>query len=411
MVRARRSRLALVAGALLAAVAVAFALRGGPAKQEGVPTVPAPKGAKTFADPYAWTAARSDDFSRRAAVGTADALYERSPGGAAATASRVLRYRPQIERAAKAAGVSPDRLEGLVFLESAGRPDVLAGGIEGAAGLTQILAETGQNLLGMKVDTARSASYTRRIARATSVRRVAALQRARARVDERFDPAKALAATGRYLVMAKKKFGREDLAFVSYHMGMGNLDGVLRAYGKGSVPYAQLYFDSTPLRHAAAYSRLSGFGDDSSNYFWKIGAAEAIMRLARTDPARLARQSALGEAPAPPAAAGDSIAVASGSGMRFRPGARLRTEAAALAFYAGASVKAISGEPSLSVTGTAGGRFDVSRTYASRAQALAFQYVLDRLRVLGAIEWWRDARAIHVTVSKDAAALEPLLKR
>ena len=30
-----------------------------------------------------------------------------------------------------------------MFLESAGRPDALAGGIEGAAGLTQILAETG----------------------------------------------------------------------------------------------------------------------------------------------------------------------------------------------------------------------------------------------------------------------------
>jgi hypothetical protein len=411
VVRPRRSRLALVAGALIVAVAVAFALRGSSGRTVAVPTVPAPKGAKPFADPYAWSPARSADFSRRAATGTADALYQRSPDGVAASAARVARYRPQIERAAKAAGVSADRLEGLVFLESAGRPDAMAGGIQGAVGLTQILAETGQNLLGMKVDTARSASYTRRIARATSARRLAALQRARARVDERFDPAKALSATARYLVMAKKKFGREDLAFVSYHMGMGNLDGVLKAYGKGSVPYVQLYFDSTPLRHAEAYGKLSGFGDDSSNYFWKIGAAETIMRTARTDPARLARQSALRRAPSPPAADGDSLAVQSASGMRFKPGARLRAEAAALALYAGAQVQAISGEPSLSVAGTAGARLDVSRRYASRAQALAFQYVLDRLRVLGAIEWWRDARDIHITVSKDAAALEPLLKR
>jgi hypothetical protein len=65
----------------------------------------------------------------------------------------------------------------------------------------------------------------------------------------------------------------------------------------------------------------------------------------------------------------------------------------------------------LSVTGAAGASFDVSRRYASRAQALAFQYVLDRLRVLNVIRWSRSAREIHITVFKDAAALEPLLER
>ena len=45
--------------------------------------------------------------------------------------------------------MNPDLLEGLVFLESAGRPDARApGGIEGAAGLTQILAETGRTCSG-----------------------------------------------------------------------------------------------------------------------------------------------------------------------------------------------------------------------------------------------------------------------
>src|SRR5262249_37154508 len=84
-------------------------------------------------------------------------------------------------------------------------------GAPGAAGLTQILAETGTALLGMHIDVARSASYTRRIANSTSARHTAALERARARVDDRFDPAKALAATARYLTIAKQKFGREDL--------------------------------------------------------------------------------------------------------------------------------------------------------------------------------------------------------
>ena len=91
-----------------------------------------------------------------------------------------------------------------MFLESAGRPDARApGGLEAAAGLTQILAETGSNLLGMQVDVAASERYTRRLARAERRGREragrAALREARARVDERFDPEQALAGTARYL--------------------------------------------------------------------------------------------------------------------------------------------------------------------------------------------------------------------
>ena len=179
--------------------------------------------------------------------------------------------------------MNPDLLEALVFLESAGRPDAQApGGAEAAAGLTQILAETGQNLLGMKVDVERSARYTRRL---RAPRQRSAVRRARARVDERFDPAKALAGTARYLTLAKERFGREDLAFVSYHMGMGNLEGVIEAFGGGPRSYAELYFGSTPTSHAAAYERLRSFGDDSSNYFWKLGAAREVMRKWRQNPA------------------------------------------------------------------------------------------------------------------------------
>ena len=53
--------------------------------------------------------------------------------------------------------------------------------------------------------------------------------------------------------LARDRFEREDMAFVSYHMGMGNLESVLRAYGADAAPYTQVYFDSTPVRHAAAY--------------------------------------------------------------------------------------------------------------------------------------------------------------
>src|SRR5919206_389801 len=64
-------------------------------------------------------------------------------------------------------------------------------------------------------------------------------------------------------------------------------------YGEQDIPYAQLFFDSTPLRHAAAWRRLAVLGDDSSTYLWRVLAAREIMRLYRDDPERLARQELL----------------------------------------------------------------------------------------------------------------------
>jgi hypothetical protein len=428
--RVLRLRVALVVAVFAACVVAVLLLRPLTGGDEKVPVIPTPPGAtrgEAVSDPFAWTPKRSADLSKRAAAGTAHLLYTRSPGGAAATATRVARFRAPIESAAKAAGVDPNRLEALVFLESAGRADARApGGIEGAAGLTQILAETATNLLAMRVDLVRSGSYTRRMDRALhagNLRRAAALNRARRRVDDRFDPAKALAGTARYLKLAKQRFGREDLAFVSYHMGMGNLENVLKAFGDGRRSYAELYFDSTPLRHKAAYAKLASFGDDSSNYFWKLGAAMEIMRLARQDKGRLARIASLQTADdsarrlllhgAPQGDLRTLSAAAADAALTTTKDLRLRPEALGVSLYAAAQVRTISGAPALDVTGAADGgwTFRVSRTYASDRQALAFQYVLDRLQVLNVIAWSRSARSIDVTASRDAKVLEPLLDR
>jgi hypothetical protein len=446
-----------------------------------LPGVPTPPGAKSdrertpLPDPFAYDPSRKAEFERRAAAGTSHVLYARSPGGAGVTAQRVARWRPQVEAAAKQAGVDPDRLEALVFLESAGREDAMAGDTEGAVGLTQILAETGQNLLGMHVDVAKSRRYTRRIRRALvrgHLLKVQRLRAARAKVDQRFDPQLSLLATARYLTMAKARFKREDLAFVSYHMGMGNLQNVLRAYGKGNVSYTQLYFGSTPVRHAAAYAKLASFGDDSSNYWWKLGAAKEIMRLSREDAGELARLEAAqtaknsaeevlhppGSTPrfATPAtlkqAWADEQIVAFPQNERvtgLRPDAHmgelgapptlyqgLRPEALATALYIGAEVRALSKQSPLIVTSTVrddvyqrrlvarnreatrnyslhttGWAFDIARRYRSKAHALAFQFVLDRLQVLDAIAWVREPGAIHVTAAPEGKALLPLLKR
>ena len=245
-------------------------------------------------DPWAYAPEREDDFERRAAAGHSHVVYVKSPGGIVATAQRVERYRDQIEEAAGEAGVDPDLIEGMVLLESAGRPDARASDdVESAAGLTQILAETATSLLGMRVDVERSERLTRKLGRARGPAEAARLRAQRARVDERFDPDKALAATGRYLQQAMDEFGREDLAVVSYHMGIGNLQGVIGAFGEEQPSYAELYFDSTPNHHVAAQQRLAAFGDDSSNYLWKLHAAREIMRLYREDGETLAATESL----------------------------------------------------------------------------------------------------------------------
>ena len=248
-------------------------------------------------DPLAFERDRSVDYERRAAAGLSHVLYAKSPGGAAATAERTARWRPQVDAAAAAADVDPALIEAMVFVESAGRPEVIAGDDpEAASGLTQILAETGQNLLGMEVDLAASRRLTRRIARAERRGRSRAAGRLRAqrrRIDERFDPKEALAATGRYLTIARERFGRDDLAVASYHMGIGNLQSVLSAFDEGRVPYVRVFFESTPLLHPEAHRILAGFGDDSSTYYWRVLAGREIMRLYREEPAELARLEAL----------------------------------------------------------------------------------------------------------------------
>ena len=259
-------------------------------------------------DPLAYNPDDEADLLRRGRDGLAHVLFVKSPGGAIATADRVTRFQSLVDRAAKRHDVNPRTLRALIFLESAGRPDVAAGGDpDSAVGLAQILPETGSGLLGMRVDLARSkriaalipryqriAATSRKLKkRRVARRRVAALLRERPRIDERYDPAKAVDGAARYLAFAEKKLGRPDLAAASYHMGIGNLQDVIAAYVRprkltGSTPktvkrygitYARLYYDSSPIRNPNAYRRLYGLGDDSRHYLFKLDAADTIMRL------------------------------------------------------------------------------------------------------------------------------------
>ena len=71
-------------------------------------------------------------------------------------------------------------------------------------------------------------------------------------------------------------------------MGIGNLENVIEAYAGEEVgddgaaelvdelgiDYPRLFFDSSPESHPESWELLSGFGDDSSLYFWRVRASQ-----------------------------------------------------------------------------------------------------------------------------------------
>jgi hypothetical protein len=471
-VRARRRqvrlRRAALAGALLLLVVIVAVIV---ASQSGSIAPPPHAGSALGAaagDPFAYRSSREADFVARATAGEAHPLFTQSPGGVLATAQRVAGYRSLIDRATAGTSIDPNLLEALVFVESAGRPQVIAGtDPAAAAGLTQILAATGQTLLGMNIDLARSRKLTREInAVAAGTRRglLAPLLTRRAAADPRFNPATELAATVRYLQEAGRQFGRQDLAIESYHMGIGNLHQVLSDYNGGqAVPYAQLYFDSAPDLHRQAFNLLAGFGDDSSLYLWRVLGAAQIMRLYRTDRGALSRLIGLQTGansnalvlmppdrtprfsdPSALSAAFQRRALvplptnATQLGLAYAPemGSDASQLGAPRSLYRGlrpvalrtliaiaARVRALSGGAApldvqttvadqqyvrRSQTGFAssadGYSFQISRRYRSPAQANAFQAVLDRLQALNLIAWSREPDVIDITVSREAGA-------
>lgn len=299
----------------LAAVAVALFLLGG-GGEPGDRAAEVVEGAAAAGDDvFAWSPDRRSELEERAATGTSHVIYALSPEGVIASTERTAKWRREIERAAVAHGVDPDRLEALVFLESAGRPEVIAGETpEAASGLAQITPSAAIDLLGMEVDLPRSIELTEgmgRAARKDDRSKLEKLERERARIDERFDPEPALDGAARYLEIAGERFGATDLATVSYHMGIGNLESVIRAYAgadgeepigevvaAGGLSYAQLFFDTGPDRNPEAHEILSGFADDSSLYFWRILASERILERWRSDPSGLEREVELATAKA-----------------------------------------------------------------------------------------------------------------
>ena len=264
-------------------------------------------------------------------------------------------------------------------------------------------------------------------------------------------------------------------------MGIGNLQGALRAYGDERTSYAQLYFDSSPPRHAggvaaarrrSATTRRPTCGGSTRRARSCGSTATTRAELRALDGAADGEELRRGGA----APAGDDAALrdAGGAarrprttatlaraarrarratGLRFDPrmgelAARLDQPRAPLsrpaargaarcALYIGARTRESlggRGAARSSPRPCATTRYQRALVRAQQRgdaqllaahdrlgvrhpaplplarQALAFQFVLDRLPALNLIAWVREPRAIHVTVAggrRGAAAAAP----
>jgi hypothetical protein len=140
----------------------------------------------------------------------------------------------------------------------------------------------------------------------------------RRRVDERYDPAKAIAVQTRYLVRLARRYGTVDWALQAYHGGEGGVGrtvayylgdrraqftstegairGILPSRGgpvtraRPHMTYSDLYFGITPRTHPQAFGYLFGRSDDHRYYWWKVLMAERAIALYRRDPEEFERQ-------------------------------------------------------------------------------------------------------------------------
>ena len=213
-----------------------------------------------------------------------------SPGGVVASAERTAAFRPEIEAAAVAPRGRPRHARGgdLPRERRPSRGDRRPDARVGLRAWRRSSPRPRPTCSGWR-------STWRRASRSPSgspTRDAPARDRAAARRAGRGRPAlrprAAIDGAARYLEIAGERFGADDLAVVSYHMGIGNLESVLRAYADAgeraadrragrrsrASPTRSVYFDSSPYAHREAYELLTGFGDESAEYLWKVRASE-----------------------------------------------------------------------------------------------------------------------------------------
>lgn len=182
---------------------------------------------------------------------------------------------PIITKAAQKYGLDPYLLRGIFYLESQGKVDLVSGA--SCAGVAQFAPSTarGFGLLVSKNWRSLYNAYQGEKNPARKAKKWAKLQR----LDERFDPAKAIPAAAHYLGCGLEEYGGADYAVAAYHMGGPNLRTALRAYRAGwkapdHFTWFELIMDAAPNRHPRTFAFLHDRLEDGSwTYYFRVLAA------------------------------------------------------------------------------------------------------------------------------------------
>ncbi len=245
----------------------------------------------------------------------------------AKSAECMSKYKDLIYSEASKNILTPERFEGLLFVESFCNEKII-NQQSGAAGMGQIMLVVGCEE-GLIMDKPFCAEVIRSHKDA-NIKRILFIPKDKKIEDRRLDAQYAIPAAAKFLRRWADYWGNEDWVFVQYHMGVGNLrkiivrylddmhpgwdkefpidrsiipdtitksnpDGVMRiqvtdpsrslpkALAKLQVSYDDIYFRSTPDKTPKAYKELHRLADSSATYVYTGLAAQRGLAMMRSD--------------------------------------------------------------------------------------------------------------------------------
>ncbi|KKQ34714.1 MAG: hypothetical protein US50_C0039G0010 [Candidatus Nomurabacteria bacterium GW2011_GWB1_37_5] len=201
--------------------------------------------------------------------------------------SKIWRYRNYFEEAALKNGIPLDLFMGLHLVESYGDTAALSG--SGARGVSQFMPATAKQY-GLKIVRNKKGRIVR---------------------DDRLDPGKSIAASGRYLGDILHSFKHPDFMIAGYHMGEGNLGGTSKRRGiislavwaykdsavfsnsRGSsalkaeelgLNWSKIYFGARPYgKTTELYRKLRDLGDFSQTYLYSVKAGSNLLKMSKEE--------------------------------------------------------------------------------------------------------------------------------
>lgn len=227
--------------------------------------------------------------------------------GAVNSAQCMEQYQSLIYAEARKNGITPERFEGLLFVEGFCNPSQI-NPKSGAAGMAQLMLDVGCEE-GLVMDKGFCSEVL------ASNGKIKFIPKSKNIEDRRLEPQYAIPVAAKILGKAKAYWGDENWTFVEFHMGVGNLRKLVMSFfdearlgwrrkydadfsqvkdpnkavpkeiTKSGITYDDIFFRCTPTDTPKTYKLLFSLADSSATYVYTGLAATEGFTLMRTDKA------------------------------------------------------------------------------------------------------------------------------